>query len=199
MGEDSADLLDSARDVISNGDTLTEADLRDAMTDNDDEADLQAFDDTRHRIHDVRTWLWALWLIPVLLLVGIGFLGGRSWRTRLIWALAVLFFTCLVTVIALAVIQANVIDEHARTLVGDPAEYQGAEMVMTEKANEIVYNAISGLASGMQNKALCVMICSGVVALGIAIWMVVESRRNRRLAADSYAPPLRRRWRRSRH
>lgn len=184
MGEDNADLLDSARDVISDGDTLTEADLRDSFTDSDPEADLQAFDDTRHRIHDARTWLWALWLIPVLLLVGIGFLGGRSWRTRLIWALAVLFFTCLVTVIALAVIQSNVIDEHARTLVGDPAEYQGAEMVMTEKANEIAYNTISGLASGMQNKALCVMICSGVVALGITIWMVVDSRRGRQVRSQ---------------
>lgn len=179
MGEDNADLLDSARDVISNGNTLTEADLRDAITDDDAEADLQEFDDARHRIHDFRTWLWALWLIPVLLLVGIGLLGGRSWRTRLVWALAVLFFTCLVAFIALAVVQANVIDEHARTLVGDPSDYQGAEMVMTEKGNEIAYNAFSGLASGIQNKALCVMICSGVVALGIIIWMVVDSRRHR--------------------
>ncbi|OGO07203.1 MAG: hypothetical protein A2Y61_04570 [Chloroflexi bacterium RBG_13_60_13] len=189
MGEDNADLLDSARDVISNGNTLTEADLRDAITDNDDSADLQTFDDVRHRIHDFRTWLWVLWLIPILLLVGIGLLGGRSWRTRLVWALAVLFFTCLVTFIVLAAIQANVIDEHARTLVGDPSEYQGAELVMTEKGNEIAYNAISGLASGMQNKALCIMICSGLVALGIIIWMVVESRRNRRLPADRYSSP----------
>jgi hypothetical protein len=198
MGEGNADLLDSARDMISNGNTLTEVDLRDAITGNDAEADLQEFDDVRHRIHDFRTWLWVLWLIPVLLLVGIGFLGGRSWRTRLIWALAVLFFTCLVTVIALAVIQANVIDEHARTPVGDPAEYQGTELVMVQKGNEMVYNAVSGLASGMQNKALCVMICSGVTALGIGIWLVAEGRRNRRLAADPYAPSLRRRWRRTR-
>jgi hypothetical protein len=57
-------------------------------------------------------------------------------------------------------------------------------MVMTEKANEIAYNALSGLASGMQSKALCVMICSGVVVLGIGIWMVVESRRGRQVRSQ---------------
>ncbi|MBM4445505.1 MAG: hypothetical protein FJ020_09455 [Chloroflexi bacterium] len=198
LGEDNAELLDDARDIIADGDNLTEADLREAMTDNDAEADLEQFDNARQRIHDFRTWLWAMWLIPVLLLVGIGFLGGRSWRTRLIWALAVLFFTCLVTVIALAAIRSNVIDEHARTALGEPSEHQGTELVMVEKGNEMVYKGISGLASGMQNKALCVMICSGVVALGIAIWLVVEASRNRRLAADPYAPPVRIRWRRNR-
>lgn len=188
LGEDNAELLDEARDLIANGDTLTEADLRDAISDNDADADLQTFDDVRHRIHDFRTWLWVLWLIPILLLVCIGLLGGRSWRTKLAWALAVLFLTCLVVFIAVAVIQSRVIDEHARRLIGDPAEHQGVELVMTEKGNEIAYNAISSLASGMQNKALCIMVGSGIVLLGIIVWTVVASRR-RRLTPDEYSSP----------
>jgi hypothetical protein len=178
LGEDNAEQLDKARDLIANGNTITEADLRDAISD-DSDTDLQTFDDLRHGIHNVRTWLWALWLIPVLLLLGIGLLGGRSWRTKLAWALAVLFITCLVIFIAVAVIQSNVIDQHAQSLIGDPADHQGVEMVMTEEGNEIAYNTISSFASGIQNKALYIMIGSGIVLLGIVVWTVVESRRHR--------------------
>jgi len=189
VGEDNAALLDEARELTANGDTLTEADLRDFISDNGNDSTLRSFDDTRHRIHNVRTWLWALWLIPVLLLVGIAFLGGRSWRTRLIWALAVLLLTCLVVFIAVAVVQSRVIDEHARTLVGDPVELQGAELAMTEKGNEIAYDSVSSLATGLQNKALYIVIGSGVVLLGIIVWMVVEWRRNRRLPTNRHSSP----------
>ena len=176
LGEDNAKFLDNARDLITKGGTITEADLRDKISDNPE--DLQRFDNARHSIHTARTWLWALWLIPLLLLFFIGLLGGRSWKTKLIWALAVLFVTCLVIFIAIALIQTNVIDKHAQDLMGNPASKHSAlEMVMTKKGNEIAYNVISSFASGMQNKALCIMICSGVLILGVIAWTVIQSRR----------------------
>ena len=178
LGEDNADFLDEARDLITKGGTITEADLRDKIS--DDPKGLQRFDDARHWIHTVRTWLWALWLIPLLLLFFIGFLCGRSWKTKLIWALAVLFITCLAIFIAIALIQTNVIDQHAQELIGDPAsKHTAVEMIMTEKGNEIAYNAISSFASGMQNKALYLMIASGVVIVGTIAWTVIQSRRGR--------------------
>ncbi|MCX5992050.1 MAG: hypothetical protein NTZ04_06975 [Chloroflexi bacterium] len=176
LGEDNAESLDKARDFITKGGVMTEADLRDKISDNPE--DLQRFDNARHSIHTARTWLWALWLIPLLLLLFIGLLGGRSWKTKLIWALAVLFVTCLVIFIAIALIQSNVIDQHAQSLVGDPASKHSAmEMVMTTKGNEIAYNVISSFASGIQNKALCIMIFSGVLILGVIAWTVIRSRR----------------------
>jgi hypothetical protein len=178
LGEDNAKFLDEARDLITNGGKITEADLRDKISDNPE--DLQGFDNARHSIHTVRTWLWALWLIPLLLLFFIGLLGGRSWKTKLIGALAVLFVTCLAIFIAIALIQTNVIDKHAQDLMGNPASKHSAlEMVMTKKGNEIAYNVISSFASGMQNKALCIMICSGVLILGVIAWTVIQSRRGR--------------------
>ena len=176
LGADNSDFLDKARDLITKGGTITEADLRDKITDNPE--GLQGFDNARHSIHTVRTWLWALWLIPLLLLFFIGLLGGRSWKTKLIWALAVLFVTCLTIFIAIALIQANVIDQHKTDLMGDPASKHSAmEMVMTTKGNEIAYNVISSFASGIQNKALCIMIFSGVLILGVIAWTVIRSRR----------------------
>jgi hypothetical protein len=187
LGIDNAEQLDEARDLIANGNTITEADLRDAISD-DSDTDLQTFDDVRHGIHSFRAWIWVLWLIPVLLLVCIGLLGGRSWRTKLAGALAVLFITCLVIFIAVAVIQSKVIDQHAQSLIGDPADHQGVEMVMTEKGNEIAYNAISSFASGIQSKTLYIMIGSGIALLGIIVWTVLQSRRRRRVP-DQYLSP----------
>jgi hypothetical protein len=92
VGESNVELLDRARDLIVNGNTITEEDFREFISD-DPDADLQGFDETRQWIHSVRTWLWALWLVPVLLLIAIGLLGGRNWRSKLAWALAVLFIT----------------------------------------------------------------------------------------------------------
>jgi len=178
LGEDNAKFLDNARDLITKGGTITEADLRNKISDNPE--DLQRFDNARHSVHTARTWLWALWLIPLLLLFFIGLLGGRSWKTKLIWALAVLFATCLVIFIAIALIQTNVVDQHAQSLIGNPAsKHTAVEMVMTQKGNEIAYNAISSFASGMQNKALCITIFSGVLILGVIAWTMIQSRRDR--------------------
>jgi hypothetical protein len=193
VGESNVELLDRARDLIVNGNTITEEDFREFISD-DPDADLQGFDETRQWIHSVRTWLWALWLVPVLLLIAIGLLGGRNWRSKLAWALAVLFITCLVVFIALAVIQSNVIDEHAQTLIGDPSTEDGVALVTTEKGNEISYNSISTFVSNIQSSALYMMIASGIVLLGIIVWTVLEPRRHPRpdeqdpASIDSHPP-----------
>jgi hypothetical protein len=193
VGESNVELLDRARDLIVNGNTITEEDLREFISD-DPDTELQGFDETRQWIHNVRTWLWALWLVPILLLIAIGLLGGRNWRSKLAWALAVLFITCLVAFIALAVIQSNVIDEHAQTLIGDPSTEEGVALVTTELGNEISYNSISTFVSGIKSNALYIMIGSGVVLLGIIVWTVLEPRRHPRpeepdsASIDSHPP-----------
>lgn len=193
VGESNADLLDRARDLIVNGNTITEEDLREFISD-DPDADLQGFDEARQSIHNVRSWLWALWLVPILLLIAIGLLGGRNWRSKLAWALAVLFITCLVVFIALAVIQSNVIDDHAQTLIGDPSTEEGVALVTTEKGNEISYNSISTFVSGIKSNAMYIMIGSGLVLLGIIIWTVLAPRRHPRpeepdpASIDSHPP-----------
>jgi hypothetical protein len=193
VGESNAELLDRAHDLIVNGSTITEEDLREFISD-DPDAELQGFDETRQWIHNVRSWLWALWLVPILLLIAIGLLGGRNWRSKLAWALAVLFITCLVVFIALAVIQSNVIDEHAQSLIGDPSTEEGVELVTTEMGNEISYNSISTFVWGIQSNTLYMMIASGIVLLGIIVWTVLEPRRHPRpdepdpASIDSHPP-----------
>ena len=86
-GQDNLDLFDDARRYLREGITVTEQDLRDEVS--DDGADLAALDDldeVRDYISLARSLLWVLPVGLAALLVLIGFLGGRAWRSRLGWA-----------------------------------------------------------------------------------------------------------------
>ncbi len=73
--------FDDMRNYMANGVTFTQADLKDAAG-----ADSAQLDSVRHTIGTARSLAFVLALVPILLAVIIGFLGGRSWWTRLAWA-----------------------------------------------------------------------------------------------------------------
>lgn len=172
LGSDGAQTLEDVRGWIASGYTVTEADLREAISDT--EEGLDTFDDARHWIGTARTWMWALWLVPVILLIAIGFLGGRNWKSRLAWALAVLFITSLAGYIAVGLTYSNIGEPRIQELMLDPSEYEGVMAVVAEKGNELIENAFDSFASGIESKALYIMIGSAVVLLGDIGWSVVS-------------------------
>jgi len=213
IGEDNGDFLDEARDWVSEGWTFTEVDLLDEMDDNseetledvrgwiesgytltetdlreeisDREEDLDALDTARHWIGTGRTWLWAFWLIPVLALFFIGLSIGNNWRSRLTWAMVVLFLTALAINIAAWQTYTHIGEPQLEEIMPDPLEYEGVEALMVEKGNEMIKNASNGFVSGIQSKTLYMMISSGVVLLGIIGWNVAEQRKEREPAEDT--------------
>jgi hypothetical protein len=172
LDADDEQSLDDARTWIRDGYSFTQVDLRDWLAD-EAEMNLQDFDDARNWVHTVRTWLWALWLIPVLLLVSIGLLGGRNWRSRLAWPLVVLLVTCLGVYVALSVTQAQVVDPRAADFIDDPTQFQGVEQVTLEMGNELAYSTISSFISGIERTALFLMIGSGILIIALIISAVV--------------------------
>jgi hypothetical protein len=162
------------RGWIESGYTVTETDLREAIADT--EEDLRSFDDVRRWIATGRTWLWTLWLIPFLLLLCIGLLGGRSWTSRLAWALAVLLLTSLTFYIVTAVTYSRVAEPRIEEAI-DTSEYEGVEAVLAEKGKEVIENASSSFVSGIKGKTLWMMIGSGVVLLAVTGWGAAGQRR----------------------
>ena len=171
---DDEETLEDVRDYLGNGYTLTEQDLKDEM----DENDVDSLDDARSWIDTVRTWLWGLWIIPILLLIGIGFLGGRSWKGRGLWALAVLFIASLIVVIAIAATYSNTVEPEIEEAI-DLAEHEGLELVMAEKMNQILENSASDFTSGMQTDVLWFVILSGVALAAIIGWNIYQGRREK--------------------
>jgi len=159
--------LQDVRGWIESGYTVTETDLREAIADT--EEDLSSFDDVRRWIATGRTWLWTLWLIPFLLLLCVGLLGGRNWTSRLAWALAVLLLTSLAFYIVTAVTYSRVAEPRIEEAI-DISEYEGVEAVLAEKGKEMIENASSSFVSGMKGKMLWMMIGSGLVLLAVIGW-----------------------------
>ena len=175
LGSDGEDTLEDIRGWIESGYTVTEADLREAISETGE--GLNTFDDIRHWAGTVRSWLWALWLIPFILLLSIGFLGGRSWKSRLAWALAVLFITSLAGYIAAGLTYSNIGEPRIQEIMLDPSKYEGVAAVMAEKGNEVIENVASGFASGIESTTLYVMIASGMALVGVIVLTIASPRR----------------------
>ncbi len=206
MGAENEDFLKEARDNVANGWTFTDADLKDELDDPEDEEtledvrdwlgngftltqqdiedeldeeELDDFNDTRSLINSFRSWLWIIWLIPVLLLVAIGFLGGRSWEGRSLWALSVMLLASTIVLIATSVIYSSVAKPEIEEAI-DLAGRDGLELVMAEKLNEMLENAAGDFASGIQTDALFMVIFAGVALAGIGVWIIYQRRISRR-------------------
>lgn len=171
---DGWDTFQDIRGYTQSGYTVTETDLRDAITDDEDE--IQSFDDVRGWIHTGRTWLWGLWVVLILIVVGIGFLGGRGWKSRSAWALGSLLIATLIVFITVTLLYANVGEPRIEELKFDPWTYDGVERVMAEKGNELIQDSFDTYTSGANNKLIYIMIASSVGLLGVASWYVVNRR-----------------------
>ena len=167
--------LQDVRNWINNGYTVTEADLRDALSDN--QGALDDFDNIRSWIHTGRTWLWSLWLIPIIFVIAIGFLGGRRWKSRAAWALGSLLLVSIIVFITTVLIYSNVGEPKISELKLDPGEYQGVERVMAEKGNELIQRSADSFVSGLKTSTIYAIIAPGVGLLGVIGWYIVDHRR----------------------
>ena len=202
MGTDREDFLDEARDWVLQGWTFTEADLKDQLTADDQktlddvrhyiasgytitEVDLKDkisegggnindINQARDIINTVRTWLWVLWLVPLILLLCAGLLIARSLKGKLLWFLGMLFVIFLIFYIASGVCYSHFGEPAIQRILPDPADYQGIESVMIDKGNEMANNAIDTFVSGIRSMALYTMIGSGAVFLGIIVWSMIK-------------------------
>lgn len=90
--------LEDVRKVFQNDYTLTQDDLRKDM----DAAAIQQFDSTRSTLRTIFGLGWLTIVLPLVLAVAIGFLGGRRWYSRLAWGAGALGITSLIVWIAIA-------------------------------------------------------------------------------------------------
>jgi hypothetical protein len=164
------------RDLIKNGRIFTEEDLLEQLS--EESEGVENLDRARGWIHTGRTLLWLLWLLPVLLLVGIGFLGGRTWKERVGWAFAVLLFSSLIVYIAISLIYSHAVAPN----VQDPiqmANLNAMELVLAQKGNEVINNSAADMFDGMKMQAIYMMIAGGVGLLAVGGWYLYDRTQRR--------------------
>jgi len=189
LGDDLAGTLDDAREfIVDDEGQITDQDLRES-DDGSNDAEEEGFDKARDTIHTIKIWIWALWFVSILLLVAIGFLCGRNWKSRLLWPLCVLFVTALVLLIFVAVAAAVApLDEG----IVDPPEGEEATLAgirLADKADEIAHNAIDTLIWGLELKLVLFLVFSGLAIAGVIVWAIVDRRRRQRLAQNDSESP----------
>ena len=99
-GMNDPEALEDVRELLRDGWTFTDADLRQSLREGGGEEAVEQLDNARNTLDS--NWLSPirLFLLWALLLVAIGFLGGRTWWSRLAWAAAVLSISAAVAIAA---------------------------------------------------------------------------------------------------
>jgi len=186
LGDDLAGTLDDAHDFIAvDHGQITDERLRDA-DDGSNDAEEDGFDQARNVIHTVKMLIWVFWIVAILLLVAIGFLCGRNWKSRLLWPLCVLFVTSLIFVIVVAVASAFVPDRIVPTPDDDATQ---VGILMADKGDEIANNAINTLVGGLELKLALFIVFSGLAIVGVIAWMIMDRRRSQKLTQNDAQSP----------
>lgn len=161
--------LNGIRQWLSSGFTFTEKDLSN-WAKGGGSAD---FDSVRLTIGAVRRWLMFVWVIPALLLVAIGLLGGRRWSSKLIWASAVLAAAALTVLIIFGPMFSAVVQPGINAALTPPTGQSNALQTMLAAKgaglvqNAIGTNAIGTFVGGLRTQAIILLaVVLGLIVLG---------------------------------
>lgn len=155
------------RDAISSGFIFTDQDLRKAIS-GDRGKSLNVLDQARSIIKTVREVLMFFWILPLLLLVIIGLLGGRTWGSKLVWTAVALTAASLVAVVitdpVFTALVSPQIDRMLAQISGAPGSF-GA--LFADRGVIMLRNAVGGFIGGIRLQATILLVVSaGLIVLG---------------------------------
>lgn len=178
LGAENQKTLDQVLERTRNGAKFTDADLRKAISDTQGGAQaLKNLDDARKWLGLERKLRPLYYLVPLLFLAAIGFLGGRCWRSRLAWAAVPLLIAAGIAYAAFGPVYRAVVEPILDKGFADAArDVTGVGLLMIQKGTSVTQTAINDIISGLATQALVLLIIS-VVALAVAILWPVLFRR----------------------
>ena len=166
--------LEDIRQLIADGLVFTERDLRDLMSDMGEGGageQLVAFEQVRSGLGTAKQWVNFIWIIPFLMMIGAGALGGRRWSSRLIWAAALLAAMAIIAYIIFGpVFSATAQPMIDQAISMEFGQTEGMSSLIAEKGNILAHNAIDSFVSGLRNQSLGLIIASVVLVGAGVVW-----------------------------
>ena len=166
-GSGDVEALDDLRTSLRDGWTFTDADLRRSLRESGGEEAVSELD----RIRDMlsRAWLARLviFLLWIILLLAIGFLGGRQWWSRLAWASAVLSISAAIATITYTVILDAVVPGLVTSLREEALRdaNPGPTMALVvDKASATVQLVADSFLGGKVRSSSVALVIVGVIA-----------------------------------
>ena len=200
VDDGAVETLEDIRAFLADGWTYTEADFRDDLSKQDSGAlgtvdAIGRLDTGRDVFKLSRTYRSVIWLPLVLLLVSIGFLGGRGWSGRVAYAAAFLLVSAGIIFLifgpgynafaksgpiydAAGVSDLDELRQEALSDItqdADGGDFPDTSRLAANKIFDIMESLVDGFASGIAKSSLSLAII-GLVALAAAIfWSAITS------------------------
>ena len=177
VDEEAVERLDDARAFLKDGWTYTEIDFRSDVERAGPDRVLEDLDRFRDNLGRARTLRLLIFLPALLLLVVIGFLGGRSWRGRLGWSAAYLAATAGIIFVLFGSVysvvgkpQLDDAREEAISEIDLTGDFEETARLAIDKAFDIAESMVNGIASGIATKGFLLLILGGVVLAASIFW-----------------------------
>jgi len=168
---DDYETIEDIRQTIDDGLTFSDEELRDWVVSSDGEDQWQNYDKIRSGVGTGRRWFIAICLVQLLLLLGIGALCGKSWRSRLIWAASVLALASAIAYIAFSpLFSAFARPEIDETLINALKQTNGLYSTITDKGIELAQNSIDSFLGGIKIQAIIIFIVYIVAVVLASFW-----------------------------
>ncbi|MBI2858573.1 MAG: hypothetical protein HYX90_05795 [Chloroflexi bacterium] len=172
--------VEKARQYIAEGFVLTQDNLKELMFKDPNGPEAQNFENVRGQLGTARKWKMVLWILPGLVLVAIGFLGGKHWSSRLMWAAGTLLAAAIVVLIATSP-ASTVLQQQVHEQLAKSADSASAfQALMSSKMDEIGQDAVRAFFSGLQRQAMLLLLTSVVLLVAAIIWYRHEKVQGRR-------------------
>jgi hypothetical protein len=172
LGPDSSNVLDEVRLALSDGWTYTDADLRENLAGVEGGVvldNLDTFREQLNRARELRVLVYILWAV---LLVLIGFLGGRQWHGRIAWAAATLSISAAILVVASGPIYNSIgqsqIDEmrfHLVDVMDSPTQ-----LLAVDKGLNVVQAVADDFLGGIERSSLILFGVSTLFWMAALAW-----------------------------
>ena len=206
------DLLDDLREIIRDGWTYTDVDLREdireAFIDSDGDEAIDRLDDIRAFLadgwtytdvdfredleddRDVLSWInffrslssWArrlqflIYLPTLAVLVGIGFLGGRNWSSRIAWGAGALVVVSAIIFMSFGATYGILTDSPYEELkqevlaeIDPDDDFDTTLLLVIDKGFDMGKSVIDGFSSGVTTRAV-ILLLIGLITLGASLY-----------------------------
>ena len=163
--------LEDFRQLIADGLTFTDQDLKTLISDTgeaDTGGQMATFEQVRSGLGTAKKWLYFIWIVPFLLLMAVGALGGRKWSSKLIWAATLLAIMAIIAFITFGPVFSATAQPAIDRMLGMEFNQTDITSLIAEKGITLAHNAIEVFISGLRNQSLIIIIVS-VVLVGVGV------------------------------
>jgi hypothetical protein len=174
-----------------NGLTFSDADLRD-LTDGEAGAEEgpAGLEGARRAVSAFRSFQWVAYVVPLLLILAVAFLGGRGLRGRLAWGSAALGIAALAAVVVYGIVYNAVVwPRFEASLAQAASQSGGVERLMMQKALDVARSVSAAIVGGMAWKAgACLVLAGAGFAVAAFLPRIKNAIAERRQGPSAPAP-----------